>query len=184
MANTNHPNRATPSERIPRKRTFNGNAFRSRRAYSFADIADTLDIHIRTVQRWRSEGLAILDDDTKPFLVMGRDIQDFLRDQAVKRKRPLLPGQFFCTKCQQPRKSSVENVQLEYTQRRLGAGHRQVIIHGVCEVCGVRLSLFSSEQKAANWCESARVPSERAETLKGNAGGCTNADIRGRDHHG
>lgn len=75
-----------PGKSTRRKRTFNPRVFRSKRAYSFADIAEMLKIHIRTVQIWRQDGLKILDDTLKQFLVMGQDIQDFLRDRVANRK--------------------------------------------------------------------------------------------------
>jgi hypothetical protein len=53
-----------------------------------------LNTHIRTVQRWKREGLKILDEETRPFLVMGQDLQDFLKARSRSRKRPLQPGEF------------------------------------------------------------------------------------------
>ena len=174
---------ARPGKPTRQKRTVNPRVFRSRRAYSFADIAETLNKHVRTVQRWKNEGLPILDDGIKPFLVMGRDLRDFIKSQVVKRKKPLQSGQFFCPKCQQPTRSSIENVRLEFTQRRLGACHQQVIIHGMCEVCGVSLTLFSTEQKAAEWRKNAPTLSERPSALNGNEPSSTNADIVRIDRH-
>jgi hypothetical protein len=77
-----------------KKRIYNARIFRSRRAYSFAEIAEMLNTHIRTVQRWKREGLKILDEETRPFLVMGQDLQDFLKARSRSRKRPLQPGEF------------------------------------------------------------------------------------------
>jgi hypothetical protein len=92
------------------------------------EIAEMLNTHLRTVQRWRNEGLPVLDDGVKPFLVMGRDLQRFLKDLTVRRRKPLGTSEFFCPRCQQPRKSAIDNIRLEFTQRNLGADHRQVII--------------------------------------------------------
>jgi hypothetical protein len=172
-----------PRKSTRKKRSFNPRVFRSKRAYSFVEIADALDTHIRTVQRWRKEGLPILHDGTKPFLVMGQHIHEFLKNRAVKRKKPLRGGEFFCPKCQQPHKSSVEAIRLEFTKRLLGAAHRQVIIHGQCEVCGVRLSLFSSEQKAIAWRDNTPTLSEHPEGLSGTKTCSTNADMEGLDQH-
>jgi hypothetical protein len=46
-----------------------------------------LGTHLRTVQIWRSEGLKILTDEVKPYLVMGQDIRDFIKDRIRKRKK-------------------------------------------------------------------------------------------------
>ncbi len=163
--------------RSKRRRTFKAKIFRPRRAYSFIEIAEMLETHPRTVQRWHKEGLKILTDGVKPYLVMGRDIQDFLKDRIRKRKKPLQPGQFFCPRCQQPRNSLAQHLRIEVTDRMLGPCHRQAIIRGICEVCGLRVSLFSSERKAAQWHNDGLILSEQPMTLNGSGDSCTNADM-------
>src|ERR1051325_3945166 len=100
--------------REKRKRSFNLRAFKSRRAYTFADIADLLKTHIRTVQRWHTEGLPVLDETT-PFLVMGNAIQSFLKERSKKGKTRLKPGEFYCPRCRAPRLSPPEKVMVEIT---------------------------------------------------------------------
>ena len=163
--------------RSKRRRTFNTKVFRSRRAYSFTEIAELLGIHLQTAQRWHIEGLKILTDGVKPYLVMGRDIQDFLKDRIRKRKKPLQQGQFFCPRCQQPRNSLAQHLRIEVTNRMLGPCHRQAIIRGICEVCGVRLSLFSSERKAAQWHKNGLLLSEQPTALNSSGDSCTNVDM-------
>ena len=160
-----------------RRRTFDAKVFRSRRAYSFTEIAELLGTHPRTVQRWHNEGLKILTDGVKPYLVMGRDIQDFLKDRIRKRKKPLKPGQFFCPRCQQPRNSLAQHFRIEVTNRMLGPCHRQAIIRGICEVCRVRLSLFSSERKAIQWSKNGLVVTEQPTALNSSDDSCTNVDM-------
>ena len=172
-----------PGKSTRKKRTFNPRVFRSKRAYSFADIAEMLDTHIRTVQIWRKEGLKILDDSVKPFMAMGQDIQDFLSDRVAKRKKPLQPGEFFCTRCQSPRRSRAEHLRIELTNRMLGANHRQAIMRGNCEVCGSRLCLFSSEQKLGEWPKPALMPTERRLALGSNGESSSNTDISRVDQY-
>ena len=159
-----------------KKRTFDAKKFK-RRAYSFTEIAELLGTHPRTVQRWHNEGLKILTDGVKPYLAMGRDIQDFLKDRIRKRKKPLQPGQFFCPRCQQPRDSLAQHLRIEVTNRMLGPRHRQAIIRGICEVCRVRLSLFSSERKAAQWNKNGLIVSEQPTALNSSGDSCTNVDM-------
>jgi hypothetical protein len=180
---TQRTSSAARTGRIKRRRTFNAKVFRPRRAYSFAEIAEMLGIHLRTVQLWRKEGLKILADGVKPYLVMGRDIQDFLKDRIRKRKKPLQLGQFFCPRCQQPRNSLVRHLRVDFTNRMLGPRHRQAIIRGICEVCGIRVSLFSSEVKAAQWYKNGLIASEQPTALTGSEGSCTNADMSKENEH-
>src|SRR5258706_13591363 len=132
--------------RVKRKRNYNARLFRSKRAYSLAEIAEILNTHIRTVQAWKKDGLKILDDGMKPFLAMGQDIQDFLLERARSRKKPLKPGEFFCTRCGEPRTSHPGKFSIEKTNRRLGTVHKQVLLRGVCRDCGERLLLLSSDR--------------------------------------
>ncbi len=174
---------AARAGRSKRRRTFSAKVFRARRAYSFVEIAEMLGIHPQTVQTWHKEGLKILTDGVKPYLVMGRDIQDFLKDRIRKRKKPLQAGQFFCTRCQQARNSLAQHLQVEFTNRMLGPHHRQAIIRGICEVCGIRVSRFSSELKAAQWYKNGLIVSEQPTVLNGSGDSCTNADISEENEH-
>ena len=124
-----------------RKRTYNGRIFKARRAYSFAEIAEKLNTHIRTVQIWRKEGLKILDDNTTPFRVMGYNLRDFLKARLQSRKKPLKIGEFYCPKCKEPRRSHPDKLVAEATDRRLGRTYKQVLLRGACEICGQRLLL-------------------------------------------
>jgi len=132
------------SKNMGRKKTFNPRLIRARRSYSFAQIADEVyGIHPRTVQRWRQEGLPVLDETSRPFLVMGAALQNFLRERQKRRKHPLKPGEFFCSTCRCARRSVPGALLTEITDKRLGRQHRQALIRGVCEVCGRRLLRFS-----------------------------------------
>jgi hypothetical protein len=62
-----------------KKRIYNARIFRSRRAYSFAEIAEMLNTHIRTVQRWKREGLKILERKPGRFWSWDRIYKTFLK---------------------------------------------------------------------------------------------------------
>ena len=163
--------------RAKKRRTYNVRVFRSKRAYSFAEIAEMLGTHIRTVQNLRKEGLPILEDGTKPFLVMGQDIRNFLTERVRKRRKPLKVGEFLCPRCRQPRKSRPEKLTVEITGRRLGPKYKQVLLRGVCEVCGLSLLLFSSDRKIVEWQKNGLILSERQTVLNGSENSSINADI-------
>jgi len=153
--------------RKKKKRNYNARIFKARRAYSLAEIAEILDIHIRTVQLWKKEGLKILDDKRKPSLVMGRDIRDFLISRLRKRKKPLQRGEFFCPKCHEPRRSLPEMLRVEITQRRIGKAYKQAFLHGTCGVCRHPLLLFSSDRKIEEWRKTGLILAEPMKVLNG-----------------
>lgn len=164
------------------KRTFNPKLIRARRSHSFAEIAELYGIHPRTVQRWRKEGLPVLDEASRPFLVMGAALQDFLRERQRKRKHPLKPGEFFCSTCRCARRSAPEALLTEITAKRLGKRYRQALIRGVCEVCGRRLLRFSSDRQVREFQQRGLLLSEREKQLGGSTDGSVKTDIaRGED---
>ncbi len=127
------------------KRNHNPRLVKARRSYSLAEIAKIYGTHVRTVHRWTKEGLPVICRETKPYLVLGAHVRDFLKDSAKKRKQPLRADEFYCARCRKPRKSHAEARSVIQTGRKLGA-FQQVIIRGICEICGARLNRFSSDR--------------------------------------
>ena len=169
--------------RTKKKQTHNGRLFKAKRAYSFAEIAEKLGTHDRTVQRWRREGLKILEDHAKPFLVMGQDLRDFMKARRRSRKKPLKMGEFYCPRCREPRRSRPDKLTAQTTQRRLGKTQKQVLLRGVCELCGQRLLLFSSDRKAAEWPKNGLFFTEPLERINGSGISSVKTDIlKGRDN--
>jgi hypothetical protein len=165
--------------RAKKKRTYNARLFRSRRVYSFSDIAEMLDTHIRTVQRWKAEGLKIHDEETRPFLVMGQDLQEFLKARSRSRKRPLQPGEFYCPRCRKQTRSAADRVEAHFTGKPLGRVYKQVLLRGVCENCGQSLLLFSSDKKLADLRRIGLTFTEQHPALNGNIDSSVNADMSG-----
>jgi len=160
-----------------RKIKHNPNLVRLRRSYTFAEIAEVFAVHRRTVQAWRKQGLNVIDDKSKPFLVMGADVRSFLREKQQGRKHPLKPGEFFCPRCGVPRESLQDEFSIEITERRLGR-YRQAIIKGICEVCRCRLFRFSSDKKVRELMKTGLSIAEHKKSLIGSGGSSVNTDIQ------
>ncbi len=159
------------------KRNHNQNLIKERHSYRFAEIAETLSVHTRTVQQWHKQGLKVLDEARKPYLVYGVDLKQFLKDKRQKQKHPLKTGEFFCPKCCSARKSLPENITFEVTQKKLGKTSKQAFVRGICEVCGQPLLLFSSDRKIEELKIKGVFSSERKTTLYGNRDSSCNTDI-------
>lgn len=163
--------------RTRKKLTYNGRLFKAKRAYSFAEIAEKLNTHELTVQRWHRAGLKTLEDHARPFLVMGQDLRDFLKTRRQNRKKPLNIGEFYCPRCREPRRSRTDRLTAQATQRWLGKTYQQVLLRGVCEVCGQALLLFSSDRKAAEWVKNGLIFTEPLEVINGSGISSVNVDI-------
>lgn len=119
----------------------------SARIYSTRDISRLFHVHVRTVQRWYKLGLKTEDDNTRSRLVSGKDLKNFIEKQQNRHKHSLKPGEFFCLKCRQARRSLPENSTNTRTGKQVGKNSEQIIIHGICEKCGSRLCRFTTDTK-------------------------------------
>ena len=133
------------------RKKHNSSLIISKRVYSFAEIAKTLKVHIRTVQFWHKQGLPVIDNGKRPYLVMGVDLKKFLQARIQLQKCPLNPGELYCLKCRTGRKPCPTSIEGVYTGRKIGSGGTQVIIYGRCEVCGISMTRFSTS-KAERIC--------------------------------
>ena len=67
--------------------SYNINSIISRRSYSVNEIAFLLGVDRRTCGRWiKYEGLVLIEENTKPLLVMGRDLIDFIKKKLGSEK--------------------------------------------------------------------------------------------------
>lgn len=160
-----------------KKKKHNPNLVRLRRSYTFAEIAEVYAVHRRTVQLWRKQGLNVIDDKSKPFLIIGADVRSFLKERRLKRKHPLKPGEFFCPRCKIPRKSLQDRISVEITNKRLGR-YRQAIIRGECEVCQCRLFRFSSDRKVQELMKTGLNIAEHKTSLIGSGDSSVNTDMQ------
>lgn len=165
-----------------KKRNRNPNLVRLRRSYTYAEIAEIYGVHIQTVQNWKKQGLKTLDETSIPHLIIGSEVRRFLKESKQKRKHPLKPGEFFCPKCRKPKKSLPGKISTEITNKRLGR-YKQVIIRGVCEVCGCRLFLFSSDRKCQNIAKIDIMKTEHVTTLIGSGDSSLNTGIKREENH-
>ena len=165
---------------MAKKRKYNPNHIKTRHSYSLVEIAEIFNVHPGTVQSWLKQGLNVIDETTKPYLIYGQDVRSFLKDKARKRKHPLKTGEFFCPKCKCPRKSRPGEISAEFTDRKLGNGSNQVFIRGRCAVCDTGLILFSSDRKLKELTENGLMILEYEVLLTGNGNASLNMGIMGR----
>lgn len=124
---------------------YNLRLIKSRESYSFKEISKLFNMHVRTVQLWRQNGLKVIND-SRPFLVMGFELKDYLAKHIKSRKQKLSPNEFYCVKCRKP-VTSINNIaSLHYTGQTIGSNHySELIIQGECYYCQSRINRFSHE---------------------------------------
>lgn len=107
--------------------------------YTAGELAKILVVHRQTLGQWRSEGLAPITTEIKPWLYNGGHVRDFIRQRSAKRKAKLGPGEFYCFRCKVPRRSrSGMTAALEWVGLA-EESYKAVRMTGECEVCGCRM---------------------------------------------
>ena len=149
-------------------RKINPNKIKSQNSYKFSEIAQTYGLHKQTIQVWHKQGLKVIDEKTRPFLVYGEDLREFIKAKFRKRKIKLNEGEFYCTKCHAARRSAGDVIRIEYTEKRLGNQALMVFIKGNCEDCGTVLTMFSSDRKLKEMFTSGKVFMVQGKGLTGN----------------
>lgn len=150
------------------KRNYNPNKVKTKFSYSFSEIAALFAIHKQTVQEWRLQGLKIIDESVKPYLVYGEDLRIFLKQRAAKRKVKLNEGEFYCTKCRAARLSAGGEVRIEYTEKKLGKSTNMAYLKGNCDTCGTNITMFTSERKVKEMFLNRKAIMVQGEGLTGN----------------
>jgi len=117
------------------------------RPYDFNEVANLFGVHVRTVQRWHKLGMVVVDETSRPFLVVGNELRRFVTKQKNDVKHKLLENEFFCVKCRAGRKVKPGSMTTESTGKRVGKNSQQIILRGICESCGTKLCRFTTDKK-------------------------------------
>lgn len=118
---------------------------RKRRTYTVKELAQLLQVHPRTIQRWHFDGLVAVER-SHPLLFLGYDAKVFLKTILARRRQKLGPNQFFCMHCRQPRRSLPERIETRPTGKRIGNGCELLLLYGQCCVCGCKMVLFTKRE--------------------------------------
>lgn len=107
-------------------------------------------IHPQAVRRWIRVGLRTIDH-SRPFLVHGSDLIDFLTLRQSSRKQRCGHNQFFCCRCRTPRGALDNRVNIQILNLK------QLNISGRCERCGALMNRAGSVEKLDDYRKSFAV---------------------------
>lgn len=99
------------------------------RSYTVQETAQLFRVHRNTVREWLRQGLPVCDD-SRPLLILGRDLGDFLRAKRARGKRPCQPGEIYCVRCREPQMPAVGMADYQPLTRTSGN------LVGLCPRCG------------------------------------------------
>lgn len=84
-------------------RRFSHSRIKTHRVYSVSEVAGALGAHRQTVIRWIKSGDLTADTTTRPWIIAGSDLKQFLGHKSRARKCQLALWQLYCFRCHGPR---------------------------------------------------------------------------------
>jgi len=116
---------------------YNPNLVKINRSYTFEELATVFGVHKNTVSTWIKNGLPCLKD-RRPFLILGDDARDYIKDQRKRKKQKCKSNELFCMRCKAPTQPA-ENI-VEYISLSVTKG----CLKGFCARCGCVINKFTS----------------------------------------
>ena len=114
---------------------------RSKTAYSSTEVCSLLKVTLQTVCKWVNEGLELIDPNETPRLIMGADLNSFLRKRYEAKKVKLQADEVFCVACKKAVKVKEGTKQIQETGRKIGRTNQSIKrIVGECNECGHEIS--------------------------------------------
>ena len=114
---------------------YNPNKCKINRNYSISEIALLYGVHKSTVKSWLRKGLKRIDNQ-RPYIILGRELKQFIKDLRTINKRPCELGEIYCMKCRTPRVPEQKSIVFESESSRFGR------IRGSCNVCNSSMNRY------------------------------------------
>jgi len=156
---------------MAKKKTYRTNVIKESLNYCVKDIAERFCVHKRTVQTWLKEGLPAIKDK-KPYLVLGYELKEFIKNRQQKRKVPCKVDELYCCKCKAPRKSLNNTVDIKILNEK------KLLIKGVCPVCNIKTNKILSIKSISEIQTTFTVQTIHNKNLLGSYPPILNTDIK------
>ena len=122
------------------KRRLNPNLAKIHRNYTVEEVAILYGVHKNTVRAWLKNGLKACND-TKPLLILGCDLREFLKTKNNQGKQKCKLWEIYCVRCREPKEPYGGMV--DYQPRTSSKGS----IVGLCPCCESPIYKFFSLAK-------------------------------------
>jgi hypothetical protein len=136
-----------------KRRTYNVRHIRRDYSYTIQEIAALFDLHKNTLSQWLKAGLKPIDR-SRPVLIHGSDLVNFLLARQSARRARCQPDEFFCFRCRAPRHPLGRKVDVQPRNAKL------LNLVAVCAKCSTTMRKAGSAQKQTFYCQlfSAATP--------------------------
>ncbi|TWX65947.1 helix-turn-helix domain-containing protein [Colwellia demingiae] len=114
---------------------YNPNKCKINRNYTVSDIAKLYGVHKNTVKNWIKRGLKKIDNH-RPYLILGSELREFLKDLRTINKRPCEFGEIYCFCCNSAREPLQESIEFEPYNLSL------FVLKGRCNICNSLMNKY------------------------------------------
>ena len=84
---------------------FNPKGIYKHMSYTVKELTMILSVNEKTLYRWMDSGLKAVPGGDSPLLILGSELQEFLRHKDAKKKVQLKRSEFYCFTCKRPRRA-------------------------------------------------------------------------------
>lgn len=110
---------------MPKKARLSG--IRVFRCYTIEEAAEVSGVSPRTIRNWAADGLRVMDG-TRPSLIRGDDLRDFIKTARDSRKVKTQIDTFYCFRCRKERRAAESLADCEVKANR-------ATLTALCEIC-------------------------------------------------
>jgi hypothetical protein len=114
-------------------KSYNPRHAKLHRSYTCAEAANVFKVTRAAVRAWIKAGLPAIKT-SGPLLILGSDLQVFLAQRRMVRRRTCPPGTIYCLKCREPREPDPHTLTIVTLKPTSGN------LRGRCLTCGAGMN--------------------------------------------
>lgn len=125
---------------MSRNRRADWRRIKGKYSYTVEEAARTLNLHRNTVRNWVRRGGLPAMTGSRPHLILGPILVEFLKGKRLAQKRKCGFGELYCLKCRVPRKPVPELIE----HRPIASGRARIV--AICSTCERLMHRFVAER--------------------------------------
>jgi excisionase family DNA binding protein len=114
---------------MSRNRRADWRRIKGKYSYTSEEAARALNVHRNTVRNWLRSGALPAMTGSRPHLILGALLVEFLKRRRLAQKRKCGLGELYCLKCRAPRKPVAELIE----HRPMTSGRTRIV--AICSSC-------------------------------------------------
>ena len=136
LARGRHSGADRKAASMSRNRRADWRRIKGKYSYTVEEAARVLNLHRNTVRTWVRRGGLPAMTGSRPHLILGVALVEFLKARRLTGKRKCGLGELYCLKCRAPRKPVAELIE----QRPMASGRSRIV--GICSTCETLMHRF------------------------------------------